>query len=190
MVGLYVFSLGLPESYLQNGKKTEGGSSWNKLPKIPLTLDFHLHRVGFFFSFDFFLSLFTNVLGLFFFFDFFFLCLLTCLAVFYFFITNVLGFFFFFLWFFFFPYLLITNVLGFFFVFVFSSLSLILSGRVSFLHFFFFLGTHMFIFLLILVGFCFCSLFFLENSFGLIFYAIFFFFALMKCLSTHNFLKV
>ena len=55
---------------------------------------------------------------------------------------------------------LFTNVLGFFFVFVFSSLSLILSGRVSFLHIFFFLGTHMFISLLILVGFCFYSPFF------------------------------
>ena len=86
-------------------------------------------------------------------------------------------------WFFFF----LLTCLAFFFL----CLSLILSGCVSFLHFFFFFGgAHMFIFLLILVGFCFCSLFFLENSFGLIFYAFFFFFALMKCLSIHNFLKV
>ena len=37
----------------------------------------------------------------------------------------------------------------------------------------------MFIFLLILVGFCFCSFFFLENNFGLISYA-FFFYTLMS----------
>ena len=52
--------------------------------------------------------------------------------------------------------------------------------------FFFFLGAHMFIFSLILVGFCFCSFFFfLENNFGLISYAIFF--SLIKCPSIHSF---
>ena len=72
-------------------------------------------------------------------------------------------------WFFFF----FTNVLGFFFSL--SFFDFVWMCQLS-SFFFFFLGAHMFIFLLILVGFCFCSLFFLENSFGLIFYAIFFFF--------------
>ena len=115
------------------GRKLRGGSSWNKLPKIPLMLDF-TSNVWFFFSF--------------------FLCLLTCLA----------------------------SFLSFF-----SPLSLILYRGVSFL----LLGAHMFIFSLIFVGFCFCFCFyFLENSFGLIFYAIFFFLTLMKCPFIHNFLKI
>ena len=101
---------------------------------------------------------------------FFFFFLLTCLAFFFFVFSS-----------------LFTNVLGFFFVFFITSLSLILSGRVSFLQFFF-LGAHMFIFLLILVGFCFCSYFFFRKQFWVTFLC--YFFSLMKCLSIHNFLKV
>ena len=72
-------------------------------------------------------------------------------------------------WFFFFFYE--RAWLFFFFVFLWFYLDVL-----AFFIFFFFWGAHMFIFLLILVGFCFCSPFFLENSFGLIFYSIFFFF--------------
>ena len=85
----------------------------------------------------------SNVLTSFFFFSFdlFFLCYVLA------------SFFFFFPWFFF--SLLLTNVLDFF--------PLIFSGCVAF---FFFLGAHLFIFSLILIGFCFCSfLFFLRKQF-------------------------
>ena len=137
-------------------RKLGGESSWNELPKIPLTLEFtfQVSNVLAFFFLWFFLSLLLTCWLPFFSFSFFlwiFLSLLlTCLLPF--------SFSFFPLIFWFFLSLLLMCWLLFFFFFFFFPL--IFSGREAFFFFFFFLGAHMFIFSLILVGFCFCSFFF------------------------------
>ena len=85
-------------------------------------------------------------------------------------------------WFFFF---FLLTCLAFFFL----CLSLILSGCVSFLHFFFFFGCSYVYFLINFGWFLFLFPFLFRKQFWVNFLC-YFFFALMKCLSIHNFLKV
>ena len=163
-------------------------SSWNKIPKIPLTLDFTsmgwlffvfffpmifslclLTCLAFFSLSFFFLSLFTNLLSIFFSLIFFFSLF-----------TNVLGFFFFFCLF---VFVLLTCLA--YFLFFLSSLSLILSGHVSYLHrllllflfFFFFFFLCLYDYFLINFGwFVFVPFFFLRKQFWVNFLCYFFFF--------------
>ena len=119
--GLCVFSPGPSKRFFPKIERKLGRkSSWNEIPKIPLTLEFTSK---------------SPTCWLFFFFLWFFLSLL---------LTNVLAFF---------SPLILSGQVGFF-----SFFSLIFSRRVAFFFFFLlflFIFYHMFIFSLILVGFCF-----------------------------------
>ena len=133
MVGPKFFSLSPPKSYLQNREKTEG----KKLKKWAFKNTLKIHPPICWLNF--FPFIFSSFVMTFFFLDFFF------------FVTNVMVF----IFYYFFLLFFCLNVASFLFFFLFSDIFWMRS------FFFFFLGAHMFIFSLILVGFYFCSFFFL-----------------------------